>query len=683
LLLLVVVFLFDWRAAVVAAVTIPLSLFAAALALDLLGESMNLMVLGGLVAGLVLIIDDAVIGSHGVWRSLRQERGGDRTLASLVADAFSRAFGPLLFATLIILVVLIPLFALDGIAGAFFPSIVLAYAVAVVASALIAVIVAPAIALVISPGEPAAPRRAPLAGWLQQRYDSISARLLSAPMVSLTVVAVLAVVGLGLVTQLSRPPLLPAVKERNLLVQWEGAPGTSQPEMTRIVGQAATEIAALPGIANVGAHVGRAITSDQVVGINSAELWVTIDPKADYDAAVARLEDVIDGYPGLSRALLTYPEERVDHVLAGSSKDVVVRVYGEDLGALRAQADAVRNAMSGIEGVGDLVVEHAAEEPTVEVQVNLAAAQRAGIKPGDVRRAATTLLSGLLVGSLFQEQKVFEVVVWSTPETRSSVNSIRDLLIDTPSGIPVRLGEVADVRIAPNPSVVKRESVSRYIDVTANVNDRNIEAVEDDIESQVRKLNFPIEYHAEIVTDKAGGFRSIATSVLPYVLAAAAGAFLLLQAAFRSWRLAVISFLIIPVGLVGGALAVLIAGGEVTIGSYVGFLAVLGLSVRNAVALVGQLQQLERSPEAGVGAELAARAAGERFLPVLITGLAVALAMVPIVIAGSIPGLEVVQPMAIVILGGVISTTLLCLFLLPAIYLRFWSAPEAEVEAAS
>jgi Cu/Ag efflux pump CusA len=379
---------------------------------------------------------------------------------------------------------------------------------------------------------------------------------------------------------------------------------------------------------------------------------------------------------------MTYPEERINHVLAGSSKDVVVRVYGEDLGALRAQADAVRNAMSGIEGVGDLLVEHANEEPTVEIQVNLAAAQRAGIKPGDVRRAATTLLSGLLVGSLFQEQKVFEVVVWSTPETRSSVNSIRDLLIDTPSGIPVRLGEVADVRIAPNPSVVKRESVSRYIDVSANVNDRSIEAVEEDIESQVKKLNFPIEYHAEIVTDKAAGFRSVPTSVLPYIAAAAIGAFLLLQAAFRSWRLALLSFFIIPVGLVGGAVAALIAGGEVTIGSYVGFLAVLGLGVRNAVSLVGQLQQIEGSQDERMGAELASRASGERFLPVLITGLAVALAMVPIIVAGSIPGLEVVQPMAVVILGGVISTTLLYLFLLPAVYLRFWSEPSAEVETA-
>jgi Cu/Ag efflux pump CusA len=334
--------------------------------------------------------------------------------------------------------------------------------------------------------------------------------------------------------------------------------------------------------------------------------------------------------------------------------------------------------MSGIDGIVDLTVENGAEEPTVEVQVDLFAAQRAGIKPGDVRRTATTLLSGLQVGSLFQEQKVFEVVVWSTPETRNSVNSVRDLLIDTPSGNFVRLGDVASVRIAPNPAVVKRESVSRYIDVTANVNDRSIEKVEDDIESQISKLNFPIEYHAEIVTDKASGFRSTATNALPYIVAAVAGAFLLLQACLKSWRLAAISFFAIPVGLAGGVIAALIAGGEITIGSYIGFLAVLGLGIRSAISLVGRYQSLDQASAEPLDKERAVTGAGERSLPLLMTGLAVCAAMIPVLVAGSIPGFEVIQPMAVVIVGGVITTLLLHLFLLPSLLLRFWSRSEPE-----
>jgi Cu/Ag efflux pump CusA len=324
-------------------------------------------------------------------------------------------------------------------------------------------------------------------------------------------------------------------------------------------------------------------------------------------------------------------------------------------------------------------VEAPIEEPTLEIQVDLAAAQRFGIKPGDVRRSAATLLSGLLVGNLFEEQKVFEVVVWSTPESRDSVSAVENLLIDTPTGSFVRLSEVASVRVTPNVAQINREAVSRYLDVSADVDGRGVSDVEDEINERVRGLGFPIDYHAEVATDRASGFRESRSSVLPYIAAAAIGAFLLLQAAFSSWRLAAIAFVVLPAGLVGGVVAAVIDGGDVSLGSYLGLVAVLAISIRNGVSLVRSYQELDRSADGSFDAAAAVAGAGQRFLPVLVTTIAAALAMLPLLIAGSVPGLEVVRPMAVVVLGGLLTSALLALFLLPALFLRIWRPSEQEV----
>jgi Cu/Ag efflux pump CusA len=678
ILLVLAAFLLDWRTALMSAVTIPLSLFVAVNVLSLLGEGLNVVVVGGLVAALVFLIDDAVLSANSIWRGLHASRDTGEATSTVIGRALSEVHGPLLFATLAILVGLLPLFALNGLAGEFFPSIALAYGVAIVASVTVTALVAPALALILFPNQPHSRWESPLAATLSRAYRAGLPWLLGRPMLALALAGVAIIVGIGSVTQLSEPSLLPAVKERNLLIQWEGAPGTSQPAMTQTISEVANRIGALAGVANVGAHVGRAITSDQVVGISSAEIWVTIAAGADYDETLAALEDIIEGYPGLARGVQTYPEKQVEEVLTGSARDVVVRVYGDDFRALRNQAEAVRAALADIDGVVEPVVDLPPEEPTIEIQVDLAAAQLVGIKPGDVRRSAATLLSGLLVGNLFEEQKVFEVVVWSTPETRSSVESVQNLLIDTPTGSFVPLSQVADVRVEPNPSVIKREAVSLYIDVTADVDGRSIGAVESEIRERIRGLNFPIEYHAEIATDKAGGYRAFQTSVLPYAIAAAAGVFLLLQAALSSWRLAAMAFVLLPVALVGGVIAAWIDGGQATIGSYIGLVAVLGLSVRSGLALITRYQALEQEAGGTFDAELALRGAADRLLPLVMTALAGVLAMLAVIVSGDIPGLEVIRPLAIVLVGGLISLALLHLFILPALYLRFWRRTQQE-----
>jgi Cu/Ag efflux pump CusA len=547
---------------------------------------------------------------------------------------------------------------------------------------LVALTVTPALSLLLLSRAPLERRESPLVRWLQREYDRVLPRFVGRPRWAYAAIGVAVVAGLAMATGFDALPQrggLPTLNDRNLLIRWEGVPGTSETEMRRITERASQELRSIPGVRNVGAHIGRAVMSDQVVNINAGELWVSVDPDADYDKTLAAVRETVDGYPGLSREVLTYPEERLRVTQTESSEDIVVRVYGEDLGVLSGKADEVRQLLSQTGGVVDAQVELPAMEPQVEIHVDLAAAQRYGIKPGDVRRAAATLLAGIVVGNLFEDQKVFEVVVWGKPETRQSPTSIRDLMIDTPGGGQVRLGDVADVRVASTPNVIRHDAVRTYVDVTANVSGRDVAAVANDIEESLQGVAFPLEFHAEVL----GGYaerQSDRRTLLAIAVTAAVGIFLLLQACFGSWRLAALTFLTLPSALVGGVLVALAAGGDISLGSLAGFLALLGIAGRNGIMLIRTYQHLERDEGESFGLELIRRGARERLAPILMTALATALALVPLVVAGNIPGLEIVRPMAAVILGGLVTSTLLNLFVVPSLYLRF--APSARTQTA-
>jgi Cu/Ag efflux pump CusA len=375
---------------------------------------------------------------------------------------------------------------------------------------------------------------------------------------------------------------------------------------------------------------------------------------------------------------VTYPSERIDQVLSGSNDPVTVRIFGQDLGILRDKADEVRQVLSGIDGIQDPQVATQSEEPTLEIEVDNDAAARYGIVPGYVRRAAATLLSGIQVGSLFDDQKVFDVVVWGTPAVRHDLSSVEDLLIDTPSGGQVRLGDVAAVRIGSSPTIIRHVDVSRSIDVTAAVSGRDLGAVIDDVRQGLREVQFPTEYHSVLVGDFAAG-QAKDRQALGFAIAAAIAVLLLVQAAIGNWRLAALVFLMLPLSLAGGAVGALIDGRTVSIGSVAGFLAVYGLAARHAVMQIRHCRHLERREDAVFGDELVLRGAGERFGPVVTSVVLTALVFAPLAIAGRVAGLEIVQPMAVVVLGGLISTTLLTLFVVPALTRRFGASSEPDL----
>ena len=677
--LLISVFFLDWRSALVSSVAIPASLAAAGVVLYATGATFNVMVLAGLVIAVAIVVDDAIIDVDHVRRRLRQRRteGSGQPPASTIVDALTEMRGAVVFAALIIFLSVLPLFFLDGPSGEFFPPLALAYVMAVAAAMVVSLTVTPALAMFLLANAPLSENEPPLVRRLKSGYGAAFTRFIRTPGAPYAAVAVLAVVGLAALSQLNQPSLLPEFKQRDLLIHWDGPPGTSQPEMGRIVSAAAGELESIPGIRNVGAHVGRAVTSDQIVGINSGEIWVSIDSAADYDKTVATIRDVVEGYPGLSREVITYPEERVRDILAEPEGDVTVRLYGESIDVLRTEGEELRQVLSEIDGVVAPQLDQPAVEPTIEIAVDIAAAERHGLNPGEIRRAAATLVSSIFVGALFEENKVFEVVVWSTPETRASLTSIRDLPIGTPDGSQVRLQDVADVRIAANPNVIKREAISRYIDVTANVSGRDVGSVKDDIERRLPQVELPLEYHAEVLEGNEG-LPGAENRGVAFAVAAGIVILLLLQLAFGSWRLAALFFMAAPLALAGGALAAFVDGGDVTIGSYAGFVVLLGIVARTCVVLVRRYQRLREEDGGPISDELIMRGTQEQIAPTLMTALATALAFLPLLLLGDIFGHEIVTPMAIVVLGGLVTSTLFTLFIAPVIYLRFAPALETE-----
>jgi Cu/Ag efflux pump CusA len=465
--------------------------------------------------------------------------------------------------------------------------------------------------------------------------------------------------------------LLPSFKERDFLMHWITKPGTSHPEMWRITAQACRELLTIPGVRNCGSHIGQAMNADEPYGVYFTENWISVDPSADYDATLAKVQEMVDGYPGLIRDVQTYLKERIREVLTGSSDTIVVRIYGPDLHELQAKADEVRDALAGIEGIADLKKELHADVAQVDVEVDLAAAQRYGIKPGDVRRAASFLMQGEEVGDIYQNGKTYDVNVWSTPATRSNPMNVGDLLIDTPAGGHVRLSEVADVRIVPSPNVVEREGQSRKIDVSANVKGRDLGSVAQDVKAALETVELPLEYRAEVLgeyAERQAAQRNLTLAGLVAVIAI----FFLLYTVFGKLRLAILAFVTLPWALVGGVLAAFIfSGGSLSLGSLVGLLTILGIATRNGIMMISHFQHLEEEEGMAFGEELVIRGAKERIAPIMMTALTTGLALVPLVITGNIPGQEIEFPMAIVILGGLVTSTVLNLLVLPSLYLRF------------
>jgi len=667
--LVLVLFLFEWRSALISLTAIPLSLLGAAAVLHLSGGTINTMILAGLVIAVGEVVDDAIIDVENIARRMRLNRQlpEPRSAFRVVLDASLEVRSAVVYASLIVVLVFLPVFFLGGLAGAFFRPLAWAYVLAILASLLVALTVTPALCLLLLPGARGPRRDPPLARVLKRGYLALLPPVIARPRL-VALALVLALGGTGWATTRLGEAFLPQFQETDFLMHWVEKPGTSLAAMRRITERAGRELTELPGVRNFGSHIGRAEVADEVVGPNFTELWISIDDDVPYRPTIARVQAVVDGYPGLQRDLLTYLRERVKEVLSGTSAALVVRTFGPELGVLRTQAASIANAIEDVPGVADLKVESQTLVPQIDVRLRPERAERFGMSAAAVRGAALTLVKGTTVGQVYEGQRIVDVAVWGTPGLRDDPTSVAALPVRTPGGALAPLAELADVAVVSTPNEIKRERASRRIDVSCNVlPGHDLGEVSRAIEARVRELPFERGYHPEFLGEYAER-RATRDRLLSLSLAALAGIFVLLMTDFQAARPAVLVFLTLPFALIGGVGGALFGGGVLSLGSLVGFVTVLGIAARNGILLVSHYRHLEREEGMRFGSGLVLRGAEERLVPILMTALSAALALLPLALGGERPGQEIEHPMALVILGGLVTSTLLNLFLLPALY---------------
>jgi CzcA family heavy metal efflux pump len=686
--IILVSFLFDWRTALISLTAIPLSLIAATLVLTAAGATLNTMVIAGLVIAMGEVVDDAIIDVENIVRRLRLNRtlARPRPAFRVVLDASLEVRSAVVYASLIVILVFVPVFFLEGLSGSFFRPLALSYVLAIMASLLVALTVTPALSLMLLTGASERRRESPLVRVLKVMYRAILPPLARRPGWALAVLAVAfgamayGIQGLG-------QSFLPDFQENDFLMHWIEKPGTSLEAMRRVTVNVSKELRSVPGVKNFGSHIGRAEVADEVVGPNFTELWISIDPNADHAKTLGQVQSVVDGYPGLYKDVQTYLKERIKEVLTGAGATMVVRLFGPDMTVLRAKAQEVYKVMEPIPGITNLKVEPQLLVPQLDVRLRPEASARLGLTAGDIRRAATTLVKGSKVGELYREQKIFDVFIWGTEEVRNDVSKLSALPVETPLGTHVPLSDVAEIALVPAANEIKREGASRRIDVTCNIaTGADLGTVAKAIEEKVKALEFPREYHPEFLGEYAARAES-QNRLMALAALSLLGILLIIHADFRSIRLTALVALTLPFALIGGVAGAILGGGVLSLGSLVGFVTVLGIAARNGIMLVSHYRHLELEEGQPFGLELVIRGSEERLAPILMTALATGLALVPLAWAGNKPGHEIEHPMAIVILGGLVTSTVLNLGLMPALYLAFGKAggraedEEAEADA--
>lgn len=668
-----VAFLFSGRAAFVSLLAIPLSLAAAALVFDLTGTTVNTMILAGFAVAVGVVVDDAIIDLENIVRRLRAWRAAGRrtTPVHLILAASLEVRVAIFYATVINIVAVVPVMVVGGLTGAFFQPLALAYGMAVLASMAVALTVTPALGLLLLKGARLAAADPPAMRAAKAGYARLLPPLLRSPKWVLPGVVAVAIVAGGAVYPRLGSDLFPTFKEPDFLMHFVTKPGTSVGEQDREVTSLQQQVLSVPGVTHAGSHIGQALLGEEVSGVNFSETWLSLSPSADYDRTQATLRSVAASYPGAFSDVQTYLHERIDEVLTnGTTEDVAVYIYGPDLASLQRLSQRLASRMARIAGLTDVQPAPLEFVPEADVTVNLAAARRYGLSPGDVRRDAAVMMASEPMSTISAAGELTTVAAWSTAATRANLAGLERLPVDTPSGGHVPLGRLATVRIVPSPSQIIRDNGLRMTEVDANVSGRDLGAVAASVRHLLTVTKVPAGYslslRGEAVERSAAQRRLIlyGTGVLLLVL-------LLLQAAFRDWRLALLLLLTLPMALVGGVLAAWGALGTITLGALVGFFAVLGIAARNGILLIAHFRHLEEVEGVSFGPALVMRGASERLSPIMMTALATALALAPLVVNGNRPGQEIEYPMAIVILGGLATSTLLNLFVLPALYLAF------------
>jgi CzcA family heavy metal efflux pump len=671
----VLLFLANVRATLITLTAMPLSLLAAILTLRAFGATINTMTLGGMAIAIGALVDDAVIDVENVFRRLR-ENGAlplerRRSALEVVFEASVEIRSSIFFATLVIVLVFLPLFFLSGVEGRLLRPLGIAYTVSLFASLVVAVTVTPVLCHFLLPRSRSVleGREPRVARVLKAAYGKILAPVLDHPWrITLPAAALFVAAGAGFFSM--GRAFLPDFNEGSLTISAVTVPGTSLAESDTL-GRAMEEtLLAQPEVVSVGRRTGRAEQDEHAQGVEASELDVTLSMQGrSKEEFLAALRKDLALVPGTAITIGQPISHRIDHILSGTRASIAVKIFGEDLGRLRALAEKARQAMETVPGVVDLSVEQQAEIPVLNVRFDRAAMNRHGLVMEEVTHTLEAAVQGHHVTQILEGRNVVDVVLRIGGDEAWTLDSLGDLPVHTSSGAKVPLKSLAAVERVTGPNAISREGVERKIVVMSNVAGRDVASVVGDIRAKVDPLlppGYRVEYGGQFEAAEGAG-RLLALLGVGVVL----GIGLLLHMAFGRIRDALLVMVNLPLALIGGVAGVYLSGGTLSIASIIGFITVFGIATRNGIMLVSHIRHLREKEGVADFREAVTRGALERLAPILMTALAAGLALIPLALGGGKPGNEIQTPMAIVVLSGLLSSMLLNMLVVPALYLRF------------
>jgi CzcA family heavy metal efflux pump len=667
-------FLFDLRVAAISCTAIPLSLLVAVTVMERMGFTLNTLTLGGLAIAIGEVVDDAVIDVENILRRLRENAaaGHPRSIFTVALSASLEVRSAVVYATFAVLLVFIPILTLSGVAGRLFAPLGVAYILSVVASLIIALTVTPALSMLLLGKRKIRTTEPPLVRWLKVRYVSVLARIERSPRLVIAAVSVLTVMGVAALPFFSAT-FLPELREGHYIIHVQSIPGSSLEDSLRVGRELNAVLSGLPFVRSVAQRVGRAELSEDTWGPNYSEIEVDLKPTGgrQEEAEVATIREKLSHFSGLSFSVMTFLNERIQETISGYTASTVVNIYGTDLDILDREAAEIARALSAVSGATEVQMQSPPGTPEIAIALRPAELLHWGYDPVSILQEVHTAYEGVQVGEVYDGNRVFPVTVILPPSRRTSLESIDELPVKNPEGVYIPLGKLANIYQRSGRYNVLHDGARRVQTITLNVTGNGADSFVQRARAQLAaKVHLAPGDYVEFTGTAAAQAQS-RRDLLVYSVLAALGVVLLLSVVVMSWRNLLLILANMPFALVGGVLAVFAGGGQLSLGAMVGFVTLFGITLRNSIMLISHYEHLVDVEGMTWNYETAIHGASERLSPILMTAIVTALGLLPLAIGTGTAGQEIEGPLAIVILGGLVTSTALNLLVLPTLALSF------------
>jgi CzcA family heavy metal efflux pump len=672
-ILILFLFLFNLRTAAISCTAIPLSLLAAVIALDKMGLSLNTMTLGGLSIAIGEVVDDAVIDVENIYRRLRENRASPHPRSSfqVVLDASLEVRTAVVYATFAVILVFFPVLNMSGLAGRIFGPLGIAYIWAILASLVVALTVTPALCIALLGERDLPPHEPPVVHWLKRGYHALLLRMEKAPRLVMAAVAFLVALGIGTLFLLSES-FLPELREGNITVHMTALPGTSLQESLRLGNRITEALLRIPSVQSVAQRVGRAELGTDTMGTHQSELDVNLKARngSQVKAAQTGIQQVLSQLPGPILTSNSFLTERINETLSGYGTPVVVNVFGNNLDQLDQEAGEIAAVLGAVRGAAQVQIQSPPGMPQIVVRLRKNDVVRWGFDPLQILDVVRSAYGGETVGQIYEGNRVFDVSVVLVPDDRGRVSELGALPLRSPDGNYVTLKQLADLYESSARYVILHQGARRVQTITCNVQGRTVDSFVAEAQKRLFQLSLPPDTYVEFSGTAAAQAQS-RRDLLVNSLLAGLGIVLLLSIVMGNYRNLLLVLANLPFALVGGVLAALLTGGNLSLGSLVGFVTLFGITLRNSIMLISHYEHLVEVDGMVWGLDTALRGASERLAPILMTALVTGFGLLPLAIGSGDPGREIEGPMAAVILGGLVTSTLLNLLVLPTLALRY------------